>query len=218
MYPHRIRLRGPWELKSASEAAARRVNLPARWVDLGWTTGPCSASLIRRFGLPRILDSYEREFITCSGIQGASEWTLNGELMCSWPATIAYGEFEVTGRLLQRNLLDVRIDSQSEAGGPWGEVALEIRGRHYLKNVEIIDDVAKGLVVGDSYARLELYILRQGKTVRYENVTASQTGIPFSFDVPCDQTPLNLMSRSLGWRIELVEGANRWFTVELPSG
>jgi hypothetical protein len=192
--------------------------MPARWVDLGWTTGPWLATFGRRFGLPRILDSYEREFITCAGIGGVSSWSLNGESIGSWSADMSSVEFEVTGRLLQRNLLEVRIDSGSDQGGLWGEVALEIRGTHFLRDVAIVGEKLTGHVVGEAEAPLELYILCNGKTVRYENVTASPVGSAFAFDLPCDRTQLPSMTPSATWRIELVEGANRWFTVDLPIG
>lgn len=212
MYPHRIRLRGPWELRRDAEVI--RVNMPARWCDLGWPTGPWSAKLTRKFGLPRTLDDYERVWITCSDVSDASRWILNGQLVGTYATTALNLEMEVTGRLMRRNELVVEIDSNSSEGGLRGEVALEIRGTYFLRNVSIGDETLTGVVVGPAEAPLELYVLRFGRTVRYELVTAAPEGRPFTFALP------KLESEPAAgdfppWRIDLVEGANRWFTVDL---
>jgi len=192
--------------------------MPARWLDLGWTIGPWAATITRQFGLPRVLDTYERQFITCSGVGGASTWILNGETIANWPDDTRSCEFEVTGKLLPRNRLEVQLESASETGGLWGEVALEIRGSCFLQDVAILEGKLTGLVVGEPETPLELYVLRYGNTVRYDKVSATESGLPFLYDLEGILDDTGPQSAAAPWRVELVEGANRWFTVELQDG
>src|SRR5262245_97069 len=66
MYPHRIRLRGPWECQPLAPDGPppRRVTLPCRWADggLGDFRGP--VRFRRRFGYPGRLDAHERVWLT----------------------------------------------------------------------------------------------------------------------------------------------------------
>jgi hypothetical protein len=217
MYPHRIRLRGPWELHRQGEVD--RVNMPARWIDLGWIDGPWNAKLTRRFGLPKTLDDYERVWITCSGFSDSVQWSLNGKSIGEFSEKSSYVEMEVTGQLFQRNELAVLIQSESADGGLYGEVALEIRGSYFLRDIQITKETLTGFVVGEPKAPLELYVLRSGRTVRYEHVSAAPDGQPFSFEVANLESEPAIGDFPL-WRIELVEGANRWFTMDLaaPNG
>src|SRR3954447_2875132 len=52
MYPHRIRLRGPWECRTEPGAAPRRMTMPCRADELPAPT----VYLQRRFGYPGRLD------------------------------------------------------------------------------------------------------------------------------------------------------------------
>src|SRR5262249_54082839 len=87
MYPHRIRLRGPWECEppalpgqSEKEHAVlpkpRRITMPARlaahFADFG-----AGLRLRRRFGFPGRLDDFERVWLTFAAIQGQAEIVLN---------------------------------------------------------------------------------------------------------------------------------------------
>jgi hypothetical protein len=191
--------------------------MPARWQDIGWTTGPWIAKLIRRFGLPRTLDDYEQVWITCSSFSDASKWTLNDSIIGEWSIPPANGiEMEVTSLLKTRNELVVNIQSSMANGGLWGEVALQIRGAYFLRDVCIQDETLTGSVVGESKSPLELYVLRFGRTVRYDHVTAAPDGRRFAFALPRMEfePPVGDFP---SWRIELVEGANRWFTVDLAE-
>lgn len=217
MYPHRIRLRGPWELHGATGVS--RVTLPVSWQDLGQPVGPCEARLVRRFGMPRTLDEYERVWIACTGLVGSTRWSLNEVPLGDRLGSTSYFEMEVTHQLKRRNQLVVEIESATSEGGLWGEVALEIRGPHFLKEVAIQSGTLAGVVVGEPKAPLEIYVLRFGRTVRYEHVTAAPGGQPFAFALP--NLELDAASGDFPpWRVELVEGANRWFTVDLadPNG
>src|SRR5436305_1648261 len=106
MYPHRIRLRGPWDAEPVAgpgvTAPARAVTLPCRWADLA--PGFAGAVVFRRrFGLPRRLDDFERVWLTCARVDGRSDWRLNdaGVAMAATPAGGLEGE--VTPLLRDRN-------------------------------------------------------------------------------------------------------------------
>ncbi|HEX3316101.1 MAG TPA: hypothetical protein VHR72_14485, partial [Gemmataceae bacterium] len=71
MYPHRIRLRGPWEV-IALDGRTRTVKFPIRWSDLG------GATVARRsFGAPSRIDAHERVWLIGEGIAGRLEASLN---------------------------------------------------------------------------------------------------------------------------------------------
>src|SRR5262245_36216308 len=63
MYPHRIRLRGPWEHEPLPDTTGTRHR--------------------RRFGYPGQIDATERVWITCEGVTGRATVTLNKHLLGS---------------------------------------------------------------------------------------------------------------------------------------
>jgi beta-galactosidase/beta-glucuronidase len=137
MYPHRIRLRGPWEceplarfvttgdgqrvLETTNLPAPRRMTMPCRWRDGGLKDFAGRVRFRRHFGYPGRIDENERVWLTFAGIEGAAETWLNGQWLGRQPL-----EFEITGLLRDRNELLVEVEG-SETGGLYGEVALEIR-------------------------------------------------------------------------------------------
>jgi hypothetical protein len=219
MYPHRIRLRGPWECvpvetyANAPPPAACRVKMPCRWDEAGWGNFTGRVRCVRRFGYPGRLDAFERVWITCAGVRNAAELTLNG---CTLGRQAGPGpfEFEVTPLLRPRNELVVLVDSQQARGGLWGEVALEIRCPAFLRGVRAALDsenriCAEGEVVGQNDRPLDLYVLYRQATVAYSVVNAG--------------TPFYLMSETVSEakltervRVELVDGALVWYSVEVP--
>src|SRR5262249_51543348 len=89
MYPHRIRLAGPWELNahssepgalatSASDpsltlrALKHRVTIPCHFPDFIGTL-----RLTRRFGYPGRIDDYERVWLTFAAVAGRAAVCLN---------------------------------------------------------------------------------------------------------------------------------------------
>ena len=70
MYPHRIRLRGPWDCEplarlapGASDGALPppgRMTLPCRWAEGGLTDFAGRVRFRRRFGYPGRIDAHER--------------------------------------------------------------------------------------------------------------------------------------------------------------
>jgi beta-galactosidase/beta-glucuronidase len=142
MYPHRIRLRGPWECEPLARLvtkpdgqdetvttdlpAPRRVTMPCRWSEEGLKDFAGRVRFRRHFGYPGRIDENERVWLTFAGIEGAAEIKLNGQILRRCDQTQDPLEFEITGLLGKRNELVVDVEG-SETGGVYGEVAMEIR-------------------------------------------------------------------------------------------
>lgn len=133
MYPHRIRLRGPWECEplarmdtvSASLPAPLRMTMPCRWRDGGLTGFAGRVRCRRRFGTPARLETHERLWLTFAGVADRAEVSLNGQHLGQLEGS-KVGEFEVTHLVQERNELVVEVEAADDNGGLWGEVALEI--------------------------------------------------------------------------------------------
>jgi hypothetical protein len=143
MYPHRIRLRGPWECESLS---ARKTRFR------------------RRFGCPTNLDSFERVWLTFGGIEGPFSSSLNGLPLGEG------GEFDVTALLKPRNELVVELDGPT-TDGRWGDVAMEIRRTAFFRDVHFLFTdsrlLTEGKIVGTSERPLEVYVILDRSTVAY---------------------------------------------------
>jgi hypothetical protein len=216
MYPHRIRLRGPWECEPLesidvrSLPSPRRLTMPCRWAEAGWIDFAGRALCRRRFGYPGRIDAHERIWLTFAGISSRAEVTLNQQRLGGHEGEGPF-EFEITSLLRQRNELVVLIESADAQGGLWGEVALEIRSTAFLREVRFWDNEGRihvsGEVVGSSERPLDLYVLRQNSTVAYMLVEA---GRPFFVTGESLPGPGPV-------RVELVDGATVWYAVELPN-
>jgi len=129
MYPHRIRLRGPWEYEPvfgpAPLPAPGRMTMPCRWRDQGLPGFSGTVRFRRHFGYPGRIDHFERVWLTFAGLTGNAEVRLNGQLLGPGKEEGPF-EFEITSLLQNRNTLEVEV-AGPEDGGLWGEVALEIR-------------------------------------------------------------------------------------------
>jgi hypothetical protein len=128
MYPHRIRLRGPWDYEPVSGPdalpAPGRMTMPCRWKDGGLPGFAGTVRFRRHFGYPGRIDDFERVWLTFAGLTGTAHIRLNGQHL--GVLTDKAGEFDFTSLLQKRNILEVEIHGP-EDGGLWGEVALEIR-------------------------------------------------------------------------------------------
>jgi hypothetical protein len=220
MYPHRIRLRGPWECEPLARQGGGplpppgRMTMPCRWVDGGLPDFAGRVRFRRRFGYPGRIDSHERVWLTFAGAGDAAEIRLNGQSLGRhegpWPF-----EFEVTALLRPRNELTVEVEAAGGDGGLWGEVALEVRCTAFLRAVRVWltqegrpDLHAAGEVVGSAERPLDLYVIRDRSTVAYTTVEPAPEGGPFHLiaeGVPDDQA---------GVRVELVNGATVWYAWE----
>jgi hypothetical protein len=217
MYPHRIRLRGPWEAEPlASGPPPLRMTLPARWGEAGLPGFAGAVRFRRKFGLPRRIDDLERVWLTCAGVEGRSDWSLNGELLGSLALSAVTAEFEVTRRLRGRNELVVEVEAATDAGGLWGEVALEVRCSAYLRGVRAEAERSgagvrlrvRGEVSGEAGGPLELYVLAGGGTVGYGPCRAGG-----AFEVVTEELKAGELPPAV--RVDLVCGAVIWYALEI---
>lgn len=228
MYPHRIRLRGPWECEPLACARAgaplpppSRMVLPGRWGERGLGDFAGHVRFRRRFGYPGQIDSYERVWLTFAGVEGTADVRLNGQALGRREGTEGPFEFDVTDLLQRRNELVVEVEAIGGAGGLWGETALEVRCTAFLRGLRIEAEVAEetavlvvaGEAAGTSERPLDLYVLLDNATVGY---TVVEAGRPFrlrSEELPPERwrggTPHAV-------RVELVSGAVVWYGVERP--
>jgi hypothetical protein len=239
MYPHRIRLRGPWTcqqlyrivvgpaggISRSSELLppAFRVTMPSSWIDAGLGDFRGGLRLVRPFGYPGRIDDFERVWLTFAGLGGIATVTLNDTILGNIDGRGSPADFEITALLKPRNLLVVEIESQAALGGLWGEVALEVRATAFLRDVrfEIRAEqlVAHGIVIGDASRPLDLYLFAGGKFLTHDLVQPTVKGQPFTLmgGISGHQWPSPLPAR-----VELVDVSAIWHVVEgavdLPSG
>ncbi len=236
-YPHRIRLRGPWECEPLARLErpcddpifgpfeplppALRMNLPRRWGEGGLGDFAGRVRFTRRFGYPGRIDAHERVWLTFAGVEGLAEVRLNGRFLGEHDGACGPFEHEVTALLSPRNELAVEVEAEGGHGGLWGEVAMEVRCTAYLRDVRAWVTAegdgtvlhAAGEVVGTCGRPLELYLLIDNRTAGYATAEAAPEGRAFE-----------LASEALGaggWgpgahvvRVDLVQGASIWYTFE----
>src|SRR5947209_8112469 len=124
MYPHRIRLRGPWECEplerrppeaSAVPPMLFRVTMPCRWAEAGLADFPGRVRFRRRFGYPGRIDAHERVWLTFAGVADRAEVWLNGVRLGDHQGPGAF-VFEVTSLLSERNELVVEVEGGADGG------------------------------------------------------------------------------------------------------
>jgi hypothetical protein len=217
VYPHRIRLRGPWEYEPlAPSGPAGRLTLPCSWEETPLGAFMGRVRLRRRFGLPRQLDTFERVWLTCSGLARPAHLALNGEPL----GEIAdAAELEVTPWLRPRNELAADFEFGTPPSGPLGEFGLEIRCAAFLRDVRcrLLREApapvlaVEGELVGASDRPLDLYVLANNATAAYTTLGASPGGTPFNLrSAGLDLT----LPPPLAVRVELVNGGVVWHVVE----
>ncbi len=223
MYPHHIRLRGPWDYEPLARAGdppaplpkPGKITVPCRGIAGGLAGFAGPVRFRRRFGFPGRIDAHERVWLTVAGAERGAEVRLNGALLGRHEAGCPF-EFEVTRLLQARNELTIDVDGSAERGGPWGEVALEVRCTAYLRQLrfetkghgEALRLHARGEVVGFADRPLELYLLLDGRTVGYTPVTATPEGQPFDLASE-DLETSGAQPREV--QIDLVNGASVWY-------
>jgi hypothetical protein len=234
MYPHRIRLRGPWECEPLARRPPddtplpdpRSMRMPCRWGAAGLTDFAGRVRFRRRFGYPGRIDADERVWLAFDGAADWAEVRLNGVALGEHTGDGRF-EFEVTSLLRPRNELLVEVTGDAANGGLYGEVALEVRCVVFLRRVratatERADGVwleVGGELVGAGERSLELYVLLGRSTVAYAPVTAVSGSMPFRLTaegLPRDE-----------WRgkegkpgaavvqVDLVNAAAVWYTIRL---
>jgi len=142
MYPHRIRLRGPWECEPLARfvmgadgrkeeiatnlPAPRKMTMPCRWSEGGLSDFSGRVRFRRHFGYPGRIDDSERVWLTFAGVDATAQIWLNDQFLGRQEGDHPW-EFDVTKILAVRNDLQVEVEGEAESGGLWGEVAMEIR-------------------------------------------------------------------------------------------
>jgi hypothetical protein len=178
----------------------------------------------RSFGAPKQLDPHEHVWLTLGGADSAAWVWLNSQFLGHHEGGSDSFEFEVTSLLGNRNKLVVEVEGSAEAGGLWGEVALEIRCAAFLRSVRVWPTFsgdtatlhAAGQVVGVSEQALELYLVLDRSTVAYAAVGGSEAGRPFQ--VVSDGLSAARWRHPEGaksiLRIDLVNAGTVWYTIE----
>jgi hypothetical protein len=212
MYPHRIRLRGPWECEPIEGPPSRRVFMPCGWLAAGLGDFHGIALFTRKFGYPGQIDEGEHVWLTCDGCTGCHEVRLNGQILTL--DRVQTFAFDVTGVLTARNRLEVLIHGDTDAAGLWGDVALEVRRDAYLGDVGVLQAERGIAIVGNAIGTapqpLELYTLVDNRHADYRTIQPKPAGEPFRIELP-EVTPL-----SQAVRVELIHISAIWYTVELP--
>jgi Glycosyl hydrolase 2 galactose-binding domain-like len=122
--PHRIRLRGPWDVRPhAAGARPGRMTVPGTLRAGGWPGYVGPVSFYRRFGRPSNLGTGDRVRLAFAGVTGRAEVLLNGERVGE---VAGAGVVDVTDRLRERNELEVVVAAADEGCGIVGDVVIEI--------------------------------------------------------------------------------------------
>jgi hypothetical protein len=210
MYPHRIRLRGPWEcevLDQAGEPAAP----PARVVLPGAPGVTGCVRFRRRFGYPGRIDAHERVWLVFEGTAAALRLAVNGTPLGSVSGHV---EADVTGLLAARN--EVTAETELSPGAsPWDECLLEVRCTAYLRGLTFAREGEEirvsGEVVGRAEGPLELYLVADRSPADYAQV--AEAGEVRQFHLRC--AARNSAGEPIArLKIDLVQGATVWYTVE----
>jgi len=238
MYPHRIRLRGPWDCEPVARLvrglegrvewttqelpAPFRINMPGRvgLQPLGDFAG--RVRLRRKFGIPRQLDAHEHVWLTFASIDSSASISLNGRVIAELETNSSAFEHDVTGLLGERNELSIEMATGEPDNCLCQEVALEIRALAFLREVSAWlaarHGAAKlhvtGRVVGCSDQTLEIYAILGRSTVAYSKIEAAASGQSFYLI----SEPLDFTNRGhcdVGpVRIELVHGGTVWYAFD----
>jgi hypothetical protein len=209
-YPHRIRLRGPWQCsREGDESGSWRVTMPCRFKDAGLSGFRGTARFLRKFGYPGRIDTFEHVWLIFEGCIGCVEVHLNGQKLGQ------IGSYDVTSLLTERNHLEVWIQGDSDEAGLWGEVALEIRRDAWLTDLQTARTETSlfvtGKVTGLSTQPLELYTLVGGRHADYRTIQPCPEGQPFRIQL------LDVVAAGQTVRVELVHISSIWYVAEVHA-
>jgi hypothetical protein len=122
--PHRIRLRGPWDVRPAQpDTPAGCMTIPGTLRDGGWPDFRGRIAFLRTFGKPTNLEVHERVWLVFECVRGAATVQLNGEALGELTGE---ARFDVTDRLAVRNHVVVELEAIDDQCGIVGEVVIEI--------------------------------------------------------------------------------------------
>ncbi len=198
MYPHRIRLRGPWQCVSDGKVPFR-TTVPCDLTVAGSANLP--VLLTRKFGYPGKPDPHECIWLTLSTLEGSARLRLNGALL---------GE-------THNEPFEANVTASSPAqcagnpgasGSGWGSRTGDPRRRIPSKREsrslsrQAVGYRDRGGRLGGT---LELYILVDRKHAFYQTVRAGET---FAAHLEEDGKAI---------KVELVNVSTVWYVVELPA-
>ena len=218
MYPHRIRLLGPWDYEVLPGATVSpdaplrgRVTMPSAIADAGLPGFSGSIRFSRRFGMPRSRDSEEHYWLVLDARADFIEVALNERPLGKFAGSGSFS-FEVTGSLLERNLLAVTVHTTNDLDGLTGETALEIRRASYLRDAKIWRRAdgrieASVEVAGQAPEGIELYLLADRRTLAYQRLGAGENHV---FELQSEE-PVSTGTTEA--RLELVQGGVIWFQI-----
>lgn len=208
-YPHRIRLRGPWEysIPGGNAVGGGRVHLPCTLdqTQLRDYAGP--VRFTRNFGYPGRIDADERVWLIIAGLAREARIVLY-DRDCGLHAA-GFVELDATTLLSDRNRLEIEMALVPGQKTLWEDVALEIRALAYLAQMQLQRSgqalTIMGRVAGVAQEPLELYTLVDGRNVDYQKVAA---GCAFSIHIP------EMPTQSRKVRVELVNVSTIWYAWE----
>jgi hypothetical protein len=209
MYPHRIRLRGPWTLKTGT-GQILSVNIgETSTAELDPTTG--AVQLYRRFSWLQPLQPHERLWFVLerSAVTGA---TLNDRTLELAAVAEGHQECEITLLVKRSNQLSLDV-AAGQRRLPFPQVALEVRCRTFLRQPAWHIDATNcrlaiaGQLVGANETPLELYVRVGEVNVLYTLVHAHESCSPFRYE---SEIPAAVMDRKMPIQIDLVKGGVIW--------
>jgi beta-galactosidase/beta-glucuronidase len=163
-YPHSIRLRGPWQFEplARSQAApdgqivehcddlppAGRSTVPCDWGTVLGTDFRGRVGYRRSFNAPATLDPHERLWLVVEGADARGGVWVNGAGLGDVPGYAVWSAFDVTSLVGPRNEIRLEVDlpagaaalrpgRENLAGGPIGEVRLEVRSAQFLEGLAV---------------------------------------------------------------------------------
>ena len=248
-YPHAIRLRGPWEFevlagaadvpgqKASAAPASNRVELPCDWQATLGVGFRGKVRYRRRFNRPTGLDPHERVWLVVEGVDAFGAASLNGSQLGEVRGYALPASFDITGQLLPSNELAIDVELPAEtsgvasplrpgretlAGGPIGEVRLEIRSDTYLERLAVWTTRdrgetllhASGRVGGEQDAGpLAAVVNGAQRELLYGDV---RTGSPFQLSAPLGELP---SGAEMSLEIKLLAGGSAsWQAVRMLYG
>jgi hypothetical protein len=218
MYPHRIRLRGPWDFEILTSETPvpdsltqGRMTMPCQLGAAGLAGFKGSLRLIRRFGMPRTLDATEHVWLDCAGAGNTLQVELNEQALGDFAGGFSV---EVTRLLRERNELRICLQAESDQAGLFGETALEIRMPAFLRGCRVTrrEDgrlIASVQLVSQAAETLELYLIVDRHTVAYRPLRAEEGTIEVEM---ASDDPVEL-GKDIEARVELVQGPLVWYTL-----
>lgn len=127
--PHRIRLRGPWDLlvpQTGAAAEPRRATPPCDWSTVLGAEFRGTARFRRFFHAPDRLMPHERLWLVVEGANERALVHLNGAALGEFAGATTAWECDITERIAPRNELTMDVVAPVGAGA-LGAVRLEVR-------------------------------------------------------------------------------------------